>query len=725
MKSFRVSTRVIAAAALPFLILAAFIAIEINILWKQKESATRTMAYAEQMVSIYKLMHTLQVERGISAGFIGSRGAQMSDALVKARADVNANLDRIAVAAGAIGHMGGEHMRGDFAESAERIAAIPEMRTRIDAFDIPVGEAIKAYSDLIASMSHIADEIVTHVEERHMTIMMAGYVDVMSAKELAGQERGIGAGAIGAGDFTPAAFEAFAGKKQAETALISRFLSVMPPEVSKASKTLLADGISPELAAMRAAMVQRDFTGLDASIWFGEMTKWLGKLNEAGGMAATTIIEEANHIVAEKSSQLLVLGAASIAVFLFIAVLVFAIARSIIRPLSAMSGYLDRMAEGEFDIEIPMATEKNEIGAMARSVGNLREALREKAAGEALARQRRAEKEAADMQERARLEEEEKERLASYCGTVGEALTALSKGDLSHQITFEFPGAMDSLRTNYNMASSRLSMTMDEISVCASGLDSIANEIRQASDELSRRAEQQAASVEQTAAAVEQLKTNFQLSTTTATEASQKTSTTSAETAKSLEIVRDAVAAMAEIEQSSEEVVKIIGVIDNIAFQTNLLALNAGVEAARAGEAGKGFAVVAQEVRELAQRSADAAREIKELITNSRSKVSQGVELVGETGQSLEGIGADVARLDELIGHMASSTREQLVAMQEISQAIVSIDQVNQQNTAMAEETTAATHTLTSDAANLRKRVAQFVIGQRSGGDVAELARAS
>jgi methyl-accepting chemotaxis protein len=175
--------------------------------------------------------------------------------------------------------------------------------------------------------------------------------------------------------------------------------------------------------------------------------------------------------------------------------------------------------------------------------------------------------------------------------------------------------------------------------------------------------------------------------------------------------MRDAVAAMGEIEQSSVQVSQIIGVIDEIAFQTNLLALNAGVEAARAGDAGRGFAVVAQEVRVLAQRSAEAAKEIKALIAASSDQVKQGVKLVGDTGQALSGIVAKVAEIDALIAEIAQSSQEQATGLNEVNTAINQMDQVTQQNAAMVEETTAAASSLRSEAAELARLVAGFDTG--------------
>ncbi len=401
MKSFRVSTRVAAAAALPFLILTAFIAFEISSLLKQEAEAKRTLVYAEQMGAIYGLVHTLQVERGISAGFIGSKGASMSEALVKARENVDARLGNLAIASDALGAKGGERMREIFAASAEKLAKVPEIRNHVDRFDMATGEVIAFYSDLIATMSRIPNEVVVNVEERHVAVMLLGYVSIMEAKELAGQERGIGAGAIGAGAFTPASFAAFAGKSASQSALIGRFMALMPESVATAAEPVLATGISDELKTKRASLMAQNFDGLVASEWFADMTVWLGRLNEAGGITATVIVEEARAMVADSHQRLLLLGAILAGLIVVLAGSVFAIVRSIIKPLAAMQSYLKKMAEGEFDIQIPMASQRNEIGEMARAVGDLREALREKAAGEALERQRRAEQEAREERQRA------------------------------------------------------------------------------------------------------------------------------------------------------------------------------------------------------------------------------------------------------------------------------------------------------------------------------------
>ena len=189
-------------------------------------------------------------------------------------------------------------------------------------------------------------------------------------------------------------------------------------------------------------------------------------------------------------------------------------------------------------------------------------------------------------------------------------------------------------------------------------------------------------------------------------------------------VVRDAVAAMSEIENSAQQISQIIGVIDEIAFQTNLLALNAGVEAARAGDAGRGFAVVASEVRALAQRSADAAKEIKALISASSQQVDRGVNLVGETGKVLERILIQVTQISGVVTEIAASAEEQSTGLQEVNTAVNQMDQVTQQNAAMVEEATAASHALTSEADQLARLIARFDVGGETKAPAAHAAPA-
>jgi methyl-accepting chemotaxis protein len=255
-----------------------------------------------------------------------------------------------------------------------------------------------------------------------------------------------------------------------------------------------------------------------------------------------------------------------------------------------------------------------------------------------------------------------------------------------------------------------LNSTMQLVGTNANAITAGANEIRTASDDLSRRTEQQAASVEETAAALEEITTTVKDGAKRAEEARRLVLTTGEDARKSGSVVRSAVDAMHAIEKSSDEISNIIGVIDDIAFQTNLLALNAGVEAARAGEAGKGFAVVAQEVRELAQRSANAAKEIKALINTSSQQVANGVTLVGDTGKALEGIVDQVQHISNHVQAIADAYREQSIGLQEINTAVNTMDQGTQQNAAMVEEATATAHSLASESEALLNLLGQFKI---------------
>ncbi|MDR9809709.1 methyl-accepting chemotaxis protein [Rhizobium hidalgonense] len=291
------------------------------------------------------------------------------------------------------------------------------------------------------------------------------------------------------------------------------------------------------------------------------------------------------------------------------------------------------------------------------------------------------------------------------------SLTALSGGDLTQEVATPFIPTLEKLRTDFNAAVSKLRTAMQVVAQNATGIAAGAQQVRSASDDLSKRTEQQAASVEQTAAALEEITTTVSDSSNRAQEAGQLVRRTRENAERSGAVVRSAVDAMGKIETSSAEISNIIGVIDEIAFQTNLLALNAGVEAARAGDAGKGFAVVAQEVRELAQRSAKAAKEIKELISASNEHVKSGVTLVGETGKALEEIVGQVQQVNGNVLAIVESSREQATGLKEINTAVNTMDQGTQQNAAMVEESTAASHSLAKEADALFQLLGQFNIG--------------
>ncbi|GGX53229.1 hypothetical protein GCM10007385_21600 [Tateyamaria omphalii] len=294
---------------------------------------------------------------------------------------------------------------------------------------------------------------------------------------------------------------------------------------------------------------------------------------------------------------------------------------------------------------------------------------------------------------------------------LGQGLQGLSEGNLTTELTDPFPEDYEKLRLDFNGALISLRNAMATVMHNVNSIRSETTEITSAADDLSRRTERQAATLEETAAALDELTSSVRSAAEGADAASKTSEHAKRNAQQGGDIARQAVSAMDGIKTSSQEISKITSVIDDIAFQTNLLALNAGVEAARAGEAGRGFAVVATEVRALAQRSSDAAREINTLISTSAEQVQHGVELVDRTGTALSSIVSSVADISERMIEIATSARQQSAGLNEINAAVNELDQVTQQNAAMFEETTAASHALTGEADTLADAVAQFRIG--------------
>lgn len=369
----------------------------------------------------------------------------------------------------------------------------------------------------------------------------------------------------------------------------------------------------------------------------------------------------------------------------------YVIARSVTAPLGALQVRMQAMVNGETETEVPATQVRSEIGLMAQTVEVFRQSLQKQ-------REMERGQEARDQERRGVVE------------TLNQRLSALSDGDLTGQITETFPEGYEQLRLDFNQTLETLNGTVVQVIEASESIRSGANEISQASDDLSHRTESQAATLEETAAALEEMTASVRSAAEGARSVENLMQEARSEAQDSGTVVKNAVEAMHEIENSAHHISQIIGVIDDIAFQTNLLALNAGVEAARAGEAGRGFAVVASEVRALAQRSSDAATEIKTLIGNSSQQVERGVDLVGKAGGALDRIVQRVTDISQQISGIAEGASEQSTGLGEINMGVSQLDQVTQQNAAMVEQATAAGHLLNTDATKLSGLVSRFTI---------------
>ncbi len=318
---------------------------------------------------------------------------------------------------------------------------------------------------------------------------------------------------------------------------------------------------------------------------------------------------------------------------------------------------------------------------------------------------------------------EQANRLETIRSALGAGLAQLAHGDLVSRVETRLHEDADQLRVDLNDALEALQKTLATIVEAALQIRGGTEGISTATSDLSKRTQRQAANLERTATAVAQITGTVKKTAEVVKHARKVVSTAKVDAERSGGIVRQAIEAMGGIEKSSKHIVQIIGVIDEIAFQTNLLALNAGVEAARAGEAGRGFAVVASEVRALAQRSAEAAREIKGLISSSTTQVDLGVDLVAQTGQALERIVAQVVEIDNVVSNIAASAQEQATGLQQVDAAVSQMDQATQQNAAMAEETTSAARSLAEETEQLGRLVGRFQIGPVEETSVREAAK--
>jgi methyl-accepting chemotaxis protein len=468
-------------------------------------------------------------------------------------------------------------------------------------------------------------------------------------------------------------------------------------------------------------------------------TDW--KLGDVRGVLEVTSVIENQLANGRALSNLIIIGAVVIGLALLAVLLV--VTRSVTAPLRKLSGQMGALAQGRTDAEVTGTSRTDEIGDMARTVLVFRDAAVEKvrleteaeeqrrqaegerernAAAQAKATEERAaaQAEASDAQARAaavqaKAADERAAEQASLAeeqtrvvGLLAEGLRKLADGDLTFRLNDGFTHAYRQIKDDFNAAIDQLQETISAIALSTREVTAASAEISTSTTDLSQRTEEQAAGLEQTSSSMEQIAATVRKNAENAQQANAFTSGAQKVADRGGDVVANAVQAMSRIEDSSRKISDIIGVIDEIARQTNLLALNAAVEAARAGDAGRGFAVVASEVRSLAQRSSQAAKDIKDLITNSNGQVKEGVALVNHAGKALSEIVAEIKKVAVIVGDIAHASAEQATGLDQVNKALGQMDEVTQQNSALVEENAATAKNLERQANAMSERVATF-----------------
>lgn len=438
----------------------------------------------------------------------------------------------------------------------------------------------------------------------------------------------------------------------------------------------------------------------------------VGVLNKTVDQRKESVVRETDKVMRELNDQReyfsIIMMSLTAWVFIFCIAGAWLVHTIILRPLTASTFALGQISAGNLEVHPIGLARKDEFGDLARAVAYFRKSEESKRLMEIESEKSKARLEEDKLALQRLAEEEAEAKMAAAMSSIGYGLKQLADGNLSYQISGQIDPRFEQLRSDFNLSTANLSRAIEAVGAASREMNASASGMKEASANLSVRTEQQAVSLEETSAALGQI-SNSMRETTERTQAALNLSISAREnTLSSGDVVDGAIIAMQRIETASREIFTIISVIDEIAFQTNLLALNAGVEAARAGDSGKGFAVVAQEVRELAQRAANAAKEIKTLISKSNLEVASGVELVEATGKALTGIALQVSDIAKNMDLITQSVVEQSNSIQAISGAVTDMDQMTQQNAALVQQTAGVAANLALHAGSMNDQVDRF-----------------
>jgi methyl-accepting chemotaxis protein len=656
------------------------------------QDARRASVASLEIDQVADLIHELQKERGYSAGYTASNGINFADRLVAQRqatdtvlADITDGLSQLA-----------ETQPQTMARLRAGLAELRGWRSRIDGGEATVPELAGYYTGVIDTALDLQAEVVNSMAASELERITRAALYVTRAKEAAGLERAMGATGLGAAEFPHDVFNRLVELGAIQLTTLSRAQDeIGDPDFSRAILSHPSHAaIAEQREIIRSAMTGLRQPILTAGTWFETSTAWIDHLREVESGLKTTAITSAAEIYADlRAKRTRIIAASGIAVLFALSLAVAGFERVIYR-VKRLTKAMHRFTEGEFDVWIPGINDRDEVGEMAAAVYAFKQetlAMRKAAA------EQKVDDEAIILGKAQRVVD-----------LLTEGLAALAQADLTRHFDEKLDAEYDSIRVDFNTATARLREVTEAIVTTAVDLDARAGELLRSSAALGERTVEQVNTIDATNARIGQLSQEVEAYAGNVSDAARLATSAKDTADRSGDVVRSAVDAMSRISASSQEIGRIISMIEDISFQTNLLALNAGVEAARAGDSGKGFAVVASEVRDLARRSSEATREIKSLIDDSRRQVEDGVDLVGEAGNALQAIFGEIVQVDGTLGDVADGAVRQADSLKTLAEDIARLNSLATRNTEMAEDSGRAASETTDISRRLTELVGDF-----------------
>ncbi|MCB1391287.1 MAG: methyl-accepting chemotaxis protein [Rhodobacteraceae bacterium] len=642
--------------------------------WYSYTEARQTESAIGQGIALGGLIHRLQVERGLSVGYVSSSGHDFGGDIGASRAATDSALAQAPELPGTA--------RAAFDQ-------LRDTRAQIDRLSVPGPEVAAFYTGAIRALLADVEDRMLAQRDPEITRLSAGLGALSEAKEAAGLQRAAGAAAL-AGNIVPAGlYRSFVERGAAEASMLRLAVQEMGEILQDVDLQALQDrtGIAAARTRIAETGAGGQVQGLSGPAWFATASDWIDALREVEAQAAESILIRAG----QQARGALVAFAGFLGLSLLCAAISVAIGRTVIRSVDsnfrALTNAMDRLGRKDFDNRPRVANLSTEIGVLFNAIDRTRDSLRD-----------------ADDRVAAAI----RQNRTQVIDHLDAALVRLSKGELDCHIAQPFPPEYDSLRLRFNDAVTRLAEAMSGMAAAVATFRKSSSDLNRATDDMSRRTGSQAAALEQTTAALSQL-TDMVAGTARASKGAGEASIGLRNSASEGQgRVDEAIAVMRRIAKSSEEMTRMVALIDDIAFQTNLLALNAGVEAARAGESGRGFAVVASEVRALAVRSADTTTEIRNQIKRSVDIVQEGVALVEVAARAFRQIGDGVADASAAMEQIAGEAVAQASSIAEIKAAMLSLDQVTQQNAAMVQENSDLIEILNDQSAEVSNLIGAF-----------------